>query len=56
MQQILIPPDPQMAIRTLQLLNRLLSVCRVWIIRCNISQEAAILAHDTILGEKNHEA
>jgi hypothetical protein len=56
MQQILIPPDPQMAIRTLQLLNRLLSVCRVWIIRCNISQEAAILAHDTILGEKKHEA
>lgn len=56
MQQILIPPDPQMAIRTLQLLNRLLSVCRVWIIRCNISQEAAILAHDTVLGEKNHEA
>jgi len=56
MQQILIPPDPQMAIRTLQLLDRLLSVCRVWIIRCNISHQAAILAHDTILGEKNHEA
>ena len=56
MQQILVPADPQMAIRTLQLLDRLLSVCRIWIIRCNISQEAAILAHDTILGEKNHEA
>lgn len=56
MQQILVPPDPRMAVKTLQLLDRLLSVCRVWIIRCNISQEAAVLAHDTILGEKNHEA
>jgi hypothetical protein len=56
MQQILIPSDPQMAIITLQLLDRFLASCRVWVIRCNISQEAAILAHDTILGEKNHEA
>lgn len=52
MQQILIPSDPLMAMKTLQLLDQLLSVCRVWIIRCNISQDAAILAHDTILGEK----
>lgn len=51
MQQIIVPADPQMAIQTLQLLDRLLSCCRVWVIRCNISQEAAILAHDTILGE-----
>lgn len=56
MQQMIMPADPLLAIQTLQLLDRLLSFCRVWIIRCNISQEAAILAHDTILGEKNHEA
>lgn len=56
MQQIFIPSNPQMAIKTLQLLDRLLSACRVWIIRCNISQDAAVLAHDTVLGEKNHEA
>ena len=56
MQQILIPSDPLMAIKTLQLLDRLLSACRIWVIHCNISQDAAILAHDTILGEKNHEA
>ena len=56
MQQIIIPGDPLMAMGTLQLLDRLLSACRVWLIRCNISQEAATLAHDTILGEKNHEA
>ena len=56
MQQILIPSDPQLAIKTLQLLDRLLSCCRVWVIRCNTSQEAAILAHDTLLGGTNHEA
>jgi hypothetical protein len=49
-QQILIPDDPDAAGRTLELLDALLSGCRVWIIRCNISQDAAILAHDTILG------
>lgn len=51
MQQILIPSEPMMAIKTLQLLDRLLSACRIWVIRCNISDAAAILAHDTILGE-----
>ena len=56
MQQILIPSEPMMASRTLTLLDGLLSTCRLWVIRCNISQDAAILAHDTILGESNHEA
>ena len=56
MQQILIPSEPMMAVKTLQLLDTLLATCRVWVIQCNISQEAAILAHDTILGERNYEA
>ena len=56
MQQILIPSDPMMAMKTLELLDALLSSCRVWVIRCNISPDAAILAHNTILGESNHEA
>ena len=56
MQQILIPSDPVMASKTLTLLDRLLTVCRIWVIQCNISQEAAIFAHDTILGETTHEA
>lgn len=55
MQQVLIPSDPRMAVQTLQLLDRLLSFCRLWVIRCNISEDAAILAHDTILGVENHE-
>ncbi len=49
-QQILIPDDPDAAGRTLELLDAMLATCRVWIIRCNISPDAAILAHDTILG------
>ena len=56
MRQMIIPPDPQTAIKTLQLLDRLLSSCGLWVIGCNISQDAAILAHDTILGVMNHEA
>lgn len=56
MQQILIPADPVMAMKTLELLDRLLDCCRVWVIRCNISPDAAILAHNTILGDRNHEA
>lgn len=56
MQQILLPAEHQMAVKTLELLDRFLSACRVWVIRCDMSQDAAILAHDTILGEENHEA
>ena len=56
MQQIILPSDPLMAMATLRLLDQLLSFCRLWVIECNISEEAAILAHDTIIGEKNHEA
>ena len=56
MQQILLPQDPQMTIKTLQLLDRMLSDCRIWRIGCNISREAACLAHDTIIGDEYHEA
>ncbi len=49
-QQVLLPDDPDAAGRTLELLDLMLANCRMWIIRCNISQDAAILAHDTIIG------
>ena len=51
MQQILHPSEPAAAIKALELLDRLLSVCNVWVIKCNVSEDAAITAHDTILGE-----
>ena len=51
MQQVLVPADPEMAIKTLELVDRLLSKCKVWVIRCNISEEAAVTVHDAIIGE-----
>lgn len=51
MQQILHPSEPVAAFKTLELLDRLLSVCNVWVIKCNVSEDAAITAHDTILGD-----
>ena len=50
MQQVLHPTDPLMAIKSLELLDRLLSGCNLWVIKCNISEQAAQLAHDTIIG------
>lgn len=51
MQQVLVPADPEMAVKTLELLDCLLSRCKLWVIRCNISEEAAIVSHDAIIGE-----
>jgi hypothetical protein len=55
MQQVLHPSEPAAAIKSLELLDRLLSACNFWVIKCNVSDEAAIIAHDTILGENEHE-
>lgn len=51
MQQILIPTESTAAEKTLELLDCLLSECKVWVIQCNISEEAAITAHNAIVGE-----
>lgn len=51
MQQLLLPAEPEAAGKTLELLDRLLSTCNLWVIRCNISEEAAITAHNAIIGE-----
>ncbi len=51
MQQILHPSESAAAARTLELLDQLLSGCRLWVVDCNVSEEAAIIAHDAIMGE-----
>lgn len=51
MQQILHPSEPTAAEKTLGLLDGLLSGCNLWVIKCNVSDEAAIIAHDTIIGD-----
>lgn len=50
-QQILLPTEPAAAGKTLELLDKLMTACNFWIIRCNISEDAAITAHKTIIGE-----
>ena len=51
MQQLLLPAEPEAAGKTLELLDRLLSACNLWVIQCNISEEAAITAHNAIIGD-----
>lgn len=50
MRQLLMPKDEENAVRTLELANRLLSACRLWKIRCNITPSAAETAYSTIIG------
>lgn len=56
MVQVLHPSEPEAAEKTLTLLDQLLSGCRFWVIKCNMSEEAAQIAHHAIMGEDNHEA
>lgn len=51
MQQVLLPPDLAPAEKTLELLDKLVSGCKFWVIRCNMSNDAAMIAHDTIFGD-----
>lgn len=52
MNQVLRPADPMAAINTLELIDRLISKCNFWSIKCNISDEAAIIAHDAVINNK----
>lgn len=57
MNQVLIPSEPMAAMKTLELIDGLISKCNFWSIKCNISDEAAIIAHDTIINySTNNEA
>lgn len=51
MQQLLLPAEPEAAGKTLELLDSLLSACNLWVIQCNLSEEAAITAHNAIIGD-----
>ena len=50
MQQVLHPADPMAALKTLELVDGLAQKCNFWNIKCNISDEAAIVSHDAIFG------
>ncbi len=51
MNQILVPSDPIGAMKTLELIDRLLKHTRLWIIHCNPYPEAAEVASDAIFGK-----
>lgn len=54
--QVYIPKDPQAAINTLQLINRLISCCKLWKIKCNMDIDAAQTAYNKIFEmEKENE-
>ncbi len=46
--QIFIPEDPAAAIKTLELLDRLLKSVDIWVIKCNTDVSAAKTAYNTI--------
>lgn len=46
--QVYMPKDPVAMAKTMQLIDRLLSCCKLWTIHCNMEPEAAEIAYDAI--------
>lgn len=49
--QVYMPKDPAAAANTIVLINRLISDCKLWKIKCNMDISAAETAYRTIFGE-----
>ncbi len=49
--QTLHPSEPEAALKTLELCDKLISSCNFWKIQCNISQEAVFVAYNKIFGD-----
>lgn len=48
--QVYMPKDPMAAMNTVGLIDRMLSCCNLWKIKCNMDISAAETAYNTILG------
>ena len=46
--QVYMPKDPIAVMKTMELIDRLLSCCKLWKIHCNMEDEAAKIAYETI--------
>lgn len=46
--QVYMPKDPVAVVNTMQLIDRLLSCCKLWTIHCNMEDEAAKIAYNAI--------
>ena len=49
--QVYMPQNPIAVMKTMELIDRLLSCCNLWKIHCNMEDEAAEVAYNTIFGE-----
>ncbi len=49
--QVYMPKNPMAVMNTMQLIDRLLSCCDLWIIHCNMEKDAAKVAYETIFGK-----
>ena len=46
--QVYMPKDPVAVVNTMQLIDRLLSCCKLWTIHCNMEDDAAKIAYNSI--------
>ncbi len=49
MKQVYMPRDSVAVVNTMQLVDRLLSYCKLWTIHCNMEDEAAEIAYNAII-------
>ena len=49
--QVYMPKEPMAVVNTMQLIDRLLSSCQLWIIHCNMDENAGEIAYKTIFAE-----
>ena len=52
MNQVYMPTAPDAMLKTMELIDRLLSSCRLWIIHCNMEPDAAEVAYKTIFNSE----
>lgn len=50
--QVYMPKNPAAMVQTLQLIDRLLSCCRLWKIKCNMEPQAAEVSFGAIFGKE----
>ena len=55
MQQIYMPYDPQMRLKTIDLIYKVAEKVNFWKIRCNMDIEAAEISYKAIFGENNEQ-
>ncbi|MBE7039039.1 MAG: hypothetical protein E7404_09090 [Ruminococcaceae bacterium] len=51
LKQVYMPKNPQALLCTVQLIDRLLSCCKLWKINCNMEPQAAEVAYNAIFGK-----